>query len=120
VSKNIDADLMNGLEAYKDHIINDYAQWKDNSAVAQRMMDEFRSSVEFSFASKYVKIVTGTQRSAHSFVALKDIPATKNTPAFKKGDILKAASWAAPAKNFPRGNILTDKGKFPNVRWTGA
>jgi hypothetical protein len=37
---------------------------------------------------------------------------------FKKGDILMAASWNAPARNFARGNVL-DK-TFDRVRWTGA
>ncbi len=36
---------------------------------------------------------------------------------FRKGDILKAASWAAPARNKARGNIL--EGDFSWVRWTG-
>jgi hypothetical protein len=29
----------------------------------------------------------------------------------EEGNIWKAASWKAPAKNFPRGNILTDSPK---------
>ena len=29
----------------------------------------------------------------------------------EEGNIWKAASWKAPAKNFPRGNILTDNAK---------
>ena len=37
-------------------------------------------------------------------------------PMFKKGDILKAASWSAPAKNRARGNIL--EGNYP-IQWTG-
>ena len=35
---------------------------------------------------------------------------------FKKGDILKAAGYNAPALNQPRGNVLT--GNY-NIRWTG-
>ena len=36
---------------------------------------------------------------------------------FKKGDILKAAGWNAPARNAARGNIL-DGGYA--INWTGA
>jgi len=38
---------------------------------------------------------------------------------FKRGDILKASSWSAPAKNFARGNVfnLTDASVIP---WTGV
>jgi hypothetical protein len=47
--------------------------------------------------SVYVKIVrTDSQRSVHCFVKKED------------GTIWKAASWKAPAKNFPRGNIYVD------------
>ena len=35
---------------------------------------------------------------------------------FKKGDILKAAGYNAPALNSPRGNVLT--GNYP-IQWTG-
>jgi hypothetical protein len=41
----------------------------------------------------------------------------EDMPKFKKGTILKAASWAAPAKNYGRGNILD--GNY-DVRWTGV
>jgi hypothetical protein len=36
---------------------------------------------------------------------------------FRAGDILKAASWAAPARNKARGNVLDED--FSWVRWTG-
>lgn len=36
---------------------------------------------------------------------------------FKAGDILKAASWSSPAKNFARGNIFSTLDHF---HWTGA
>ena len=30
----------------------------------------------------------------------------ENDPKFKKGDILKAAGWATPARNQARGNLI--------------
>jgi len=34
---------------------------------------------------------------------------------FRYGDILKAASWATPARNGARGNVFEEY----TVRWTG-
>jgi hypothetical protein len=56
----------------------------------------------------------GNQRSVVGFVVKKDNP----KKGFAKGDILKAASWKAPATNFSRGNIFT--GDFSRVRWSGV
>ena len=53
-----------------------------------------------------------TQRSSHSWVVLAD------DKKFKFGDILKSASWRAPARNFARGNVLS--GNFNHIRWCGA
>jgi hypothetical protein len=39
---------------------------------------------------------------------------------FVVGDILTAASFSAPAKNFARGNILDVTSYENRVRWTGA
>ena len=44
------------------------------------------------------------------------VVATDKDAKFKKGDILKAAGWAAPARNFARGNIL--EGSYA-INWTG-
>jgi hypothetical protein len=46
----------------------------------------------------------------------KDMFTPGGQPRFKKGDVLKAASWAAPALNQPRGNVL--EGNYP-MQWTG-
>ena len=63
--------------------------------------------------SKYIKIVrSGTQDMVWGFIVKTD-----TDKKFRKGDILKAASWAAPARNKARGNIL--EGDFSWVRWTG-
>ena len=63
---------------------------------------------------KFLKIVmtdTGDHRSVHSFINLTH-------PKFFPGDILKAASWAAPALNFSRGNVLTHD--WAGITWAGS
>jgi len=42
----------------------------------------------------------------------------KTKEPFQVGDLLMAASWSAPAKNFARGNVFNDGWKTC-VRWTG-
>ena len=62
---------------------------------------------------KYIHIIMeDNQRSSHSWVVM--IPDKK----FNFGDILKSASWKAPAKNFARGNVI--EGNFQHIRWCGA
>jgi hypothetical protein len=63
------------------------------------------------------------QRSAHSFIVLKDcvvnIPTKRGAKlSLKVGDILKCASWKVPALNFIRGNILDVN--YGACAWTGA
>ncbi len=101
----VNPDLAVALIGYKDRILADYAKFlKDIDN------DEFKFGVEFAEGSKYVKIVAisaGGSRSVHSFVE-------KST-----GDILMAASWAAPARNFTRGNVYITSSYENRVRWTG-
>lgn len=65
----------------------------------------------YEFGTKYVKIISqsmrNSSRSSHSYVVIGD------QGKFKHGDILKSASWKAPAKNFSRGNVLT--GNFEHI-----
>jgi hypothetical protein len=74
------------------------------------MIAEFDEGISYKAGSKYIKVVTSN--SVWGFVVNTD-----NDKKFKRGDILKAAGYAAPARNFPRGNIL--EGGY-TVRWTGA
>jgi hypothetical protein len=59
--------------------------------------------------TKYIKIIN--DGSVWGFVVNTD-----NDKKFRKGDILKAAGYAAPARNAARGNIL-DGGY--TINWTG-
>jgi len=75
------------------------------------MIAEFNEEITYKVNTKYIKVFR-EGGSVWGFIVNTD-----NDKKFKKGDILKAAGWAAPARNFPRGNIL--KGGY-TVRWTGA
>lgn len=106
MKKAINSDLAVALIGYKDAIVADYAKFiKDMEYTS---LDKF--GVEFEEGSKYVKIIkisAGGSRSVHSFVE-------KST-----GDILKAASWKAPARNFTRGNVFDVATYAKRVQWTG-
>ena len=77
----------------------------------QRKVLDFAEGLTFEEGRKYIKVVKtlGTQQMVWGFI-MKD-----DDKKFKKGDILKAASWASPTRNKARGNIFEDY----DVRWTG-
>jgi hypothetical protein len=68
----------------------------------------FRGKLSYEVGKKYIRIVS--DGAAYGFIVAE--PVGK----FKLGDLLKAASWSSPAKNFARGNIFNDDIK---PRWTG-
>ena len=78
------------------------------------MIDHFCNNIQIQPGTKFIKITvpSGSSESVHSFVVAED------AGKFKCGDILKAASYRAPAKNFARGNVFT--GDFSRITWTGA
>lgn len=93
----------------------DYAEWTERGAkgnlseVNIRMISEFNEKIGYSVGKKYIKITK--EGSVWGFVVN-----TEKDKKFRKGDILKAASWSTPARNAARGNIL-DGGY--NINWTG-
>ena len=99
-----------GLVEYLEHIKADYAKWSTQSPYRDEFIADFNAGLRVEYGSKFIKVVS--KGSAHSFICLRDMGK------FTKGDILKAASWAAPAKNFARGNLMARD--FGSVRWTGA
>ena len=109
-------DIKTALRNYIDHINADYLGWQESSKtprteIQAKMYDEFVQGLDFKMGKKYVKVVK--KGSVHSFIVN-----VHNDPNFKFGDILKAASWSAPARNFARGNIF--EGNFGGIRWMGA
>lgn len=101
-------ELINAIKA-------DYYRWTSRNGtreldeINKRMIDEFNASVSYEVGRKYIKIIKGG--SVWGFVMKED------DKAFKAGDILKAASWATPARNKARGNVLAQN--FSWVQWTG-
>lgn len=99
---------------YMDAINADYQQYLQRTKATQeyknRAGPEFENGLNAQWNKKYVRITTATG-SVHSFIVNVD-----NDNKFRKGDILKPAGYATPARNSPRGNIL-DGGY--TVHWTG-
>ena len=82
-----------------------------NDPIREKMYEEFCESLTFTVGPKYIRIFA-EKGGVKGFIVKTD-----TDKKFKKGDILKAAGWAAPARNFARGNVL--EGGY-EVRWTGA
>ena len=105
--------MNNEMNTLIENIKADYADVRysaGNGEIRKKMIAEFNEKITFKMGNKYIKVVTNN--TVWGFVVNTD-----NDKKFKKGDILKAAGWAAPARNFARGNIL--EGGY-TVRWTGA
>ena len=110
-------DMNTALAALLAKAKADYAAWwgaKANDAHVQKMIEEYNAGIRIEEGNTYYKVIiqSGSQNSVHSFVVKAD------TKKFRAGDVLKPASWKAPATNFARGNIL--EGNFDRIRWTGA
>ena len=98
------------LEPLLNAIVKDFARWDKAS---DERVAEFAAGLSVEEGRKYLKVVKtlGSQQMVWGFVQKED------DKKFRAGDILKAAGWAAPARNKPRGNVL--EGDFSWVRWTG-
>mgnify|MGYP000028207163 CR=1 FL=1 len=102
------------LESLTKAIIADYDQYQkgrtgEKTDIQDKMFSDFVNGIQIKQGSKYTKIISSN--SVWGFIVN-----TEKDKKFKQGDILKAAGWAAPARNAPRGNIL--EGGY-TIRWTG-
>ena len=108
------------IEKVLEVIKADYREWAVRcSRTGLNMMKscaEYENGLEVSEGSRYYKIIStkGGQKTVAGFVV------KEGHPKFKEGDLLMAASWAAPAKNFARGNVFDEESfKTGSVHWTG-
>ena len=101
---NIDDGIANMIAA----AIYDYNNWSRSEA-SEEMKKEFADGFVVKKGKKYIKILSGT--SAWGFIVNTD-----DDKLFKKGDLLKCAGWAKPARNRARGNVL--EGNY-GIDWTG-
>ena len=118
--------MRNEIEKVLEAMREDYKRWSNVCAkhdsyahysdVKNKMEENYCNGLEVEENRRYWKITStngsGTQRSVSGFIA------KAGDKKFREGDMLKAAGWASPARNFARGNVLDGTG-FENARWTG-
>ena len=102
-------DYQDELTKLHKAIVVDYA--RRTPEPDDRDVTQFAEGITFEEGRKYIKVVKtlGTQQMVWGFLMKED------DKKFKKGDILMAASWAAPARNKARGNVFEDY----KIQWTG-
>lgn len=103
--------MENQIAQYLDAICDSFRARQSASiddGIREEMIEEFCSKIHATEGAQYFKVIT--RGSAHSFIVKQD------GPKFRRGDVLKAASWNSPAKNFARGNVLDGMTK---VNWAG-
>lgn len=128
--------MVNGemVTALNDHTNNlldlireDYGDWSElcekydgasesRKKIKDEMIEDFNQGLTFEKGRKYLKIISSRrngQRCVWGFVV-----ASTDDKKFQFGDILKAGGWAAPARNFSRGNVF--KLGARRFRWSGC
>ena len=112
--KDYNSAIENLLEVIaKDYFMFSYrSEYCENKEWAEERAKTFHSQLSVSEGRVYDKVVrTDNQRSVWGFIVKKD------TAKFKKGDVLMAASWSAPATNKARASIFEES--VNDVKWTG-
>ena len=109
-------EMKEGMEMMLDHMRADYCGWSRSGMrdISEEILSEsekrYCDGLHYTVGQKYIKV--SNDGTTEAFVVN-----TENDKKFRLGDILKPAGWAAPAKNFARGNILDRN--FDRLRWTG-
>ena len=121
MSEIIKEAMTDKMDDLLDHMRENYVKWSrsgpDGSTdIKTEMEEDYADGLVYEYGSKYIKVISGkrNQNSVCLFVVNTD-----RDKKFRFGDILKPAGWAAPARNFARGNVFEEDG-FNRVQWTGA
>ena len=108
LNKDSASDFWNGITILKENIKKDYSRGTSYEDGIKR----FNEGVRVKIGRKFTKVICGS--SVWGFIANGD-GAHKGIPYFK-GDVFKAAGWAAPAKHV-RGSIFSSETNW--FSWTG-
>ena len=109
-AKTLDEGIINLMAGAK----KDYERWstqngqKELTGYSKEQVEQWDNKTKISQGKKYIKIVQDT--GVFCFIVKEDFKH------FKKGDVLKAAGYNAPALNSARGNVLS--GNYA-IQWTG-
>ena len=101
-----------GINNMLDAAAHDYSK----GGCTHRTSDDFRNDFIVKVGQKYIKIGRKSDYNGKMGQVWCFVVNTDDDAKFKRGDILKAAGFNAPARNAPRGNVLD--GGF-NIQWTG-
>ena len=112
--------MRDAIEKVLNSMRNDYCRWSRSGSrdISEKILSDsekrYCEGLEVTEGSRYWKIISDKRnsRSVCGFIA------KAGDKKFREGDMLKAAGWAAPARNFARGNVLDGTG-VDTVRWTG-
>ena len=119
--------MQEAIETFKQKVFKDYenfsyGMWKRDieenpkrkdslHSIASESVRKFKDKFRMEETKYYFKFLS--ENGVHSFIVKEDTIIRKKQ--WKKGDLLKPASYGQPALNKPRGNILE---KYI-VQWTG-
>ena len=117
--------MREAIEKVLEAMREDYCRWSSacashdsaaHSRIKTEMEENYCNGLRVEENRRYWKIIStnggGSSTSVNGFIV------KAGDKKFREGDMLKAAGWAAPARNFARGNVLDGTG-FDNARWTG-
>ena len=121
--------MRNEIEKVLETMREDYKRWSMMTRTVHQNVEEFNRAIEIreemseeyckglevTEGSRYWKIISNDRGGGRS---VKGFIAKAGDKKFREGDMLKPAGWAAPARNFARGNVLDGTG-LNNARWTG-